>query len=172
MSAHDQKTSPRNASPLQTGPQEAGPEKAGPQQTSPMPAATPGDAAAVPAAPGNAAPQTQKPRARGAAAASAPAAAARAADKRTQAKKLDRKMQERLEAALQAPILPPASPAQLKDRHYGMAISFVLVVIVPLLISAFYLYGRAADQYASYVGFSDGSVAQIPSGIQIVNPGW
>ncbi|MEF9606259.1 hypothetical protein O4J55_29605, partial [Paracoccus sp. PXZ] len=79
---------------------------------------------------------------------------------------------ERLEAALQAPILPPASPAQLKDRHYGMAISFVLVVIVPLLISAFYLYGRAADQYASYVGFSDGSVAQIPCGIQIVNPGW
>lgn len=70
------------------------------------------------------------------------------------AKKLDRKTQERIEAALQKPVLPPARPAQAKPRHYGLAISFVLVVILPLLVSAFYLYTRAADQYASYVGFS------------------
>ncbi|TJZ89625.1 sugar transporter [Paracoccus gahaiensis] len=35
-----------------------------------------------------------------------------------------------------------------------MAISFALTVIIPLLVSAYYLYNRAADQYASYVGFS------------------
>lgn len=63
-------------------------------------------------------------------------------------------MQKRIQAALQEPVLPPASPAQLKPRHYGMAISFILVVLIPSIISAFYLYARAADQYASYVGFS------------------
>ncbi|WP_410216531.1 sugar transporter [Paracoccus sp. (in: a-proteobacteria)] len=63
-------------------------------------------------------------------------------------------MQKRIQAAMQQPVLPPASPAQLKPRHYGMAISFVLLVLIPSIISAVYLYTRAADQYASYVGFS------------------
>ncbi|CAM3464960.1 sugar transporter [Paracoccus nototheniae] len=63
-------------------------------------------------------------------------------------------MQARIEAAMQQPVLPPASPARLKRRHYGMAISFVLVVIIPVLLSAFYIYTRASDQFASYVGFS------------------
>ncbi|WP_304616840.1 sugar transporter [Paracoccus sp. (in: a-proteobacteria)] len=52
------------------------------------------------------------------------------------------------------PIRPPASPASMKPRHYGLAISFALAVILPLLVSAWYLHFRAADQYASYVGFS------------------
>ncbi|PZO67411.1 MAG: sugar transporter [Paracoccus denitrificans] len=51
-------------------------------------------------------------------------------------------------------VLPPASPAKAKRRHLGIAMSFVIVVIIPLLISAWYLYARAADQYASLVGFS------------------
>lgn len=63
-------------------------------------------------------------------------------------------MQARIEAAMQTPVLPPASPAKLERRHYGMAISFVLVVVLPVILSAIYLYTRAADQYASYVGFS------------------
>ncbi|MBM3606114.1 MAG: sugar transporter [Alphaproteobacteria bacterium] len=50
--------------------------------------------------------------------------------------------------------MPPASPAKLERRHYGMAISFVLVVVIPVILSAYYLYTRAADQYASHVGFS------------------
>ena len=32
--------------------------------------------------------------------------------------------------------------------------SNVLLVLIPSIISAVYLYTRAADQYASYVGFS------------------
>lgn len=63
-------------------------------------------------------------------------------------------MKARMQAALEQPVLPPASPAQLKRRHYGMALSFVLVVLLPALLSAAYIYTRAADQYASYVGFS------------------
>ncbi|TJZ94289.1 sugar transporter [Paracoccus gahaiensis] len=50
--------------------------------------------------------------------------------------------------------MPPASPAALKSRHWGMALSFVLVVILPILLSGWYVYTRASDQYASYVGFS------------------
>ncbi|MDN5567465.1 MAG: sugar transporter [Paracoccus sp. (in: a-proteobacteria)] len=55
---------------------------------------------------------------------------------------------------MQQPILPAASSAKLEKRHYGMAISFLLFVVLPSFLSAFYLYTRAADQYASYVGFS------------------
>ena len=63
-------------------------------------------------------------------------------------------MQARIQAAMQQPVLPPAGPARLHRRHYGMAISFVLMVIIPVLLSAVYIYTRASDQYASYVGFS------------------
>ncbi|MFN3525187.1 MAG: sugar transporter [Paracoccus sp. (in: a-proteobacteria)] len=35
-----------------------------------------------------------------------------------------------------------------------MAISFLCVVLLPVLVSAWYLYSRAVDQYASHVGFS------------------
>lgn len=63
-------------------------------------------------------------------------------------------MQARIQAAMQQPVLPPASPASLKKRHYGMAISFLVMVVIPILVSAVYIYTRAADQYASYVGFS------------------
>lgn len=57
-------------------------------------------------------------------------------------------------AAAKQPVRPTASPATMKPRHYGMAISFALAVVLPLLVSAWYLNFRAADQYASYVGFS------------------
>lgn len=63
-------------------------------------------------------------------------------------------MQARIQAAMQQPVLPPAGPARLHRRHYGMAISFILMVIIPVLLSAVYIYTRASDQYASYVGFS------------------
>tara|TARA_R110002051_G_scaffold324317_1_gene421059 strand:+ start:835 stop:2184 length:1350 start_codon:yes stop_codon:yes gene_type:complete len=52
------------------------------------------------------------------------------------------------------PVLPVASPAKMKTRHYGMLISFFLMIIGPAAISAYYLYARAADQYASTVGFT------------------
>lgn len=57
-------------------------------------------------------------------------------------------------AAPKPPVLPAATPATMQKRHYGMLISFVIVVILPVLVSAWYLYARAADQYASFVGFS------------------
>lgn len=84
------------------------------------------------------------------------------------AKKRDRKTQESIDEALQKPILPPASLAQAKQRHYGLPISFVIVVILPLLVSAFYLFTRAADQYASYVGFSVRSESTAPSAAEVL----
>ncbi len=49
---------------------------------------------------------------------------------------------------------PPVSASTMKLRHYGLAVSFVLCVLVPVVVSGWYLWARAADQYASYVGFS------------------
>ncbi|MDB6177990.1 hypothetical protein PAF17_10800 [Paracoccus sp. Z330] len=54
----------------------------------------------------------------------------------------------------QPPVLPPARPATIERRHVGILVSLCLIVILPIAISGWYLYNRAADQYASFVGFA------------------
>lgn len=51
-------------------------------------------------------------------------------------------------------VRPVAKPASLKLRHKFLIASFGLIVIVPLVVAALYLWTRAADQYASNLGFS------------------
>lgn len=75
-------------------------------------------------------------------AATAPAAAAKATVPPTAA--------DRVLAA----VGPLASQAKLRPRHRLLALSFFVVVFLPLLVSAAYLWGLAKDQYASTVGFS------------------
>lgn len=54
-------------------------------------------------------------------------------------------------AADLAPLLPPARPQR---RHRAMLASFVLLVLLPFLLSGAYLWGVAQDQYASTFAFS------------------
>ncbi|SHF80006.1 capsular polysaccharide transport system permease protein [Loktanella atrilutea] len=49
---------------------------------------------------------------------------------------------------------PFAGPARGRRRHRVLALSFVVMVLLPILASGFYLYTRAADQYASTLGFT------------------
>ena len=42
----------------------------------------------------------------------------------------------------------------MKRRHWGLILSFFLLVIAPLSISIFYLWGIAEDQYSSTTGFT------------------
>lgn len=58
------------------------------------------------------------------------------------------------QAAAPAPVPPPAQPARGARRHVLLLASFVAMVLLPMGISAGYLWTRAVDQYASYVGFS------------------
>lgn len=51
-------------------------------------------------------------------------------------------------------IRPTANKARLQLRHIMLVVSFVLIVLLPTAISAWYLWARANDQYASYLGFS------------------
>jgi len=51
-------------------------------------------------------------------------------------------------------VLPPARPAKPKRRHWGILISYLIFVMVPLSVLWWYLSERAADQYVSHVGFS------------------
>lgn len=48
----------------------------------------------------------------------------------------------------------PAGPARRKWRHVILLLSFVLFVAAPGALAGWYLYTRAADQYASYTAFS------------------
>lgn len=52
------------------------------------------------------------------------------------------------------PIQPTARKARLHRRHFVILFSFVLGVILPIAVSAWYLWAQASDQYASYLGFS------------------
>lgn len=51
-------------------------------------------------------------------------------------------------------VAPPARPARARRRHFGLVLSFFLLVMLPMGLCAAYLYTRAADQYASITGFS------------------
>ena len=61
---------------------------------------------------------------------------------------------EKPEASQPTPIRPPAGAAQIKRRHNGLMLSVVFVIILPVVIAAFYLMVFAKDQYASNVGFT------------------
>jgi len=52
------------------------------------------------------------------------------------------------------PVSPAAPPAATRPRHWGVVLSFVLFVVLPAMITAWYLWERAADQYASRLAFS------------------
>lgn len=51
-------------------------------------------------------------------------------------------------------IRPLAEPATMKRRHWGLVFSFVLLVFLPLLGLAGYLWGVSKDQYVSQTGFT------------------
>lgn len=51
-------------------------------------------------------------------------------------------------------VRPLASPARVRKRHKGLFAAFVICAILPVAAAAWYLYDRAADQYASTVAFT------------------
>jgi len=57
-------------------------------------------------------------------------------------------------AASLVSIKPTATTARVRPRHRLLFLSFVLAVLLPASLTAYYLWGRAVDQYASTVGFS------------------
>lgn len=50
--------------------------------------------------------------------------------------------------------VPGSSPAYMRKRHYTLMVSFVIIVFLPLVAASWYLYAKAADQYASTLGFT------------------
>lgn len=52
------------------------------------------------------------------------------------------------------PVRPVADLARLQPRHYGLAFSFLLMVLIPSGLTLAYMEGVADDQYASTIGFS------------------
>ena len=79
----------------------------------------------------------------------------RRADKKSKSKKAGS-----AKPAAQAPMpmayapRPAARPARTRTRHWGLAFAFVLMVLAPVGASAWYLWTRAADQFASTVAFT------------------
>jgi capsular polysaccharide transport system permease protein len=53
-----------------------------------------------------------------------------------------------------SPALTAALPARPRQRHWGVALSFLLMVVAPTLLAAWYMTARAADRYVSTMAFS------------------
>ena len=51
-------------------------------------------------------------------------------------------------------VMPIASPAEMKRRHWGLLLSFLLMVLIPLGAVVFYLWTIAEDRYGSITGFT------------------
>ena len=51
-------------------------------------------------------------------------------------------------------VQPVAPKASMRKRHWGLVTSFVLMVLIPLVLVAWYMWGKAIDQYASTAGFT------------------
>ncbi|MGC1260469.1 MAG: capsule biosynthesis protein [Jannaschia helgolandensis] len=77
--------------------------------------------------------------------------------------------QKRLrEKQIEAAILPPAEPARVRGRHWAMVLGFVLVVCLPVVIAGWYLTARAADQFASFAGFTVRQATQTAPAVEIL----
>ncbi len=68
------------------------------------------------------------------------------------------------------PVRAPAALGRFRSRHWTLLASFVIFVVLPIIVAAWYLYARAADQYASNLGFSVrkeevGSAVELLGGI-------
>jgi capsular polysaccharide transport system permease protein len=51
-------------------------------------------------------------------------------------------------------VQPIASPARMKRRHWGLILSFLVLVLAPLAAAVAYLWIEARDQYLSTTGFT------------------
>jgi capsular polysaccharide transport system permease protein len=51
-------------------------------------------------------------------------------------------------------IYPPAKPAYMRRRHWGVIASFFVMVLIPIAVSGWYLWERATDRYISTAAFS------------------
>lgn len=61
------------------------------------------------------------------------------------------------------PFPPPAPKARIELRHKLILLSFLVVVFLPTLVSAWYLWVKAEDQYVSTVAFSIRKEEATPS---------
>lgn len=52
------------------------------------------------------------------------------------------------------PMRPLAKPARMKRRHWGVFLSFIVLVLLPLALAAGYLWLVAEDRYGSVTGFT------------------
>ena len=57
-------------------------------------------------------------------------------------------------AADEAPGRPMAGPARIRRRHRFLVLAFAALVVLPTVAAGWYLWARAADQYASSLGFT------------------
>ena len=59
-----------------------------------------------------------------------------------------------IEPAPVVEVQPIATPARMKRRHWGLVLSFLILVLAPLGASIVYLWTEAQDQYLSTTGFT------------------
>jgi capsular polysaccharide transport system permease protein len=73
---------------------------------------------------------------------------------REKARLTEAELQATRDEMAQLPSYPMARPAAFERRHWGLIISFLVLVVAPLAVAVFYLFTIAKDQYLSTTGFT------------------
>ncbi|MDG1530738.1 MAG: capsule biosynthesis protein [Paracoccaceae bacterium] len=89
-------------------------------------------------------------------------------EKQGQLQRQQRQKQQAKDKPFTPPPRPTVGPSQMRSRHWSILSSLVFFVVLPTLLAAWYLWTRAADQYASDVGFSVRE-EQSTSGIELLS---
>lgn len=152
------KDPPKDPLPQGPGPQDPGPQDAQPDQAAPPP--RPADSAKPPALRPQGQPIPVRPLSPPAI---KPAAKPTAKAVAKPAAKAGGKALARPRVVPAQPLRPPAAIAEPKPRHWLILGSFLVLVMLPSLIWAGYLWLRASDQYVSSVGFSVRQEQSTPS---------
>ena len=74
--------------------------------------------------------------------------------KKRRQERLAARAQEQVEVIDPSMVQPIARPARMKTRHWGLILSFVLMVLLPFAGVVYYLGTHATDQYVSVTGFT------------------
>lgn len=62
--------------------------------------------------------------------------------------------QRRKPEVIAIPVAPPAAATRVRKRHWGVMLSFLLMVVAPIALAGWYLWERAIDRYVSVAAFS------------------
>lgn len=90
--------------------------------------------------------------------------------------KIEKQAEQKSGASDKVQTRPPVAAAHMKRRHWGLVLSFVVLVLLPFVVLVFYMTMVARDQFASVAGFTvrqeeSGGASELLGGLTALTGG-